>query len=121
MRRITITNTQWTIAFWGCAVVVLALALSPAPPRAFDTGWDKTNHLLAFVVLTLLGRRAYPAHLVAMLAGLLLYGGVIEILQSFVPTRFAEWMDLLTDAAGIGIGAGLYAGIQAVVRRGEHF
>jgi VanZ family protein len=36
---------------------------------------------------------------------LLAYGGLIEVLQLFVPNRDGEWGDWLADAVGIGIGA----------------
>ena len=32
-------------------VIVSYLALSPAPPHVLDTGWDKLNHVSAFVAL----------------------------------------------------------------------
>lgn len=100
--------TRWM--FWAAAIVVLALALAPMQPRSMpDFGSDKINHCLAFATLALLGRAAYPRHLLALLAGLMAYGGLIEILQSFTATRNAEWGDLLADAAGLGVGT-LFAG-----------
>lgn len=39
-----------------------------------------------------------------MLLGLLAYGGLIEVLQSFTPDRMAEWGDLLADGVGLLIG-----------------
>ena len=95
---------RWT--FWVTAVVVMVLALVPKlPPEIPSTGWDKSNHFLAFALLGLLGRAAYRKHLVAVLAGLLAYGGLIEVLQSFTPTREAEWADVLADALGLGLAA----------------
>ena len=41
---------------------------------------------------------AYPKRPAILLAGLLTYGGMIEVLQSFTPDRMAEWADLLADA-----------------------
>ena len=95
---------QWQVAFVLCAFSVLVLALLPAPPRLFTTGWDKSNHLLAFSVMAWLGLRAFPRRVLWVLAGLLAYGVLIEILQSFTPTRSAEWLDLLADALGILVG-----------------
>ena len=31
----------------------------------------------------------------------------VEVLQSFTPDRFAEWADVLADAVGLLVGAGL--------------
>lgn len=92
------------IAFWACAVAVLVLSLAPVTTPMPSTGWDKTNHLLAFATLSFLGRGAYPGRMIVVLAGLLGYGGLIEILQSFTPDRAAEWADLLADGAGLLFG-----------------
>ncbi|WP_213956015.1 VanZ family protein [Variovorax sp. dw_954] len=89
-------------AFWATCLVVLVLALVPTvPPEIPTTGWDKSNHMLAFAVLALLGRTAYSRRLAAVAVGLFLYGGLIEVLQSFTPTRMAEWGDLFADSLGI--------------------
>jgi len=90
--------------FWTCAAVVLVLSLLPPAPYMPTTGWDKTNHVLAFAVLAVLGCHAYPKRIAMTLFGLLLYGGLIEVLQSFTPDRYAEWEDAIAD--GIGILAG---------------
>ncbi|MBS0343515.1 MAG: polysaccharide biosynthesis protein [Proteobacteria bacterium] len=95
---------RWT--FWVAVAVVLVLALVPTLPREIpSTGWDKTNHLLAFALLGLLGRAAYRPHFGAVLAGLLAYGGLIEILQLLMPPRMGEWADVLADALGLGLAA----------------
>lgn len=38
------------------------------------------------------------------LLGLLAYGALIEILQSFTPNRTADWFDLFADSLGILAG-----------------
>jgi VanZ family protein len=81
------------------------LALSPAPPKEADLGWDKLNHLAAFASLAaiaFLGRVGAWLHIAL---ALLAYGALIEVLQSFTATRSAEWGDLLAD--GVGIASGL--------------
>lgn len=83
---------------------MLVLSLVPTTPEMPATGWDKGNHFLGFAVLAFLCLRAYPQRAAAMLAGLLLYGGLIEVLQSFTAYRSAEWGDLLADAIGIAGG-----------------
>lgn len=91
-------------AFWGCAVAVLVLSLAPVTTPMPSTGWDKSNHLLAFSTLAFLAHRAYPGRTVTVLAGLLAYGGLIEVMQSFTPDRAAEWADLLADGVGLLFG-----------------
>jgi FlaA1/EpsC-like NDP-sugar epimerase/VanZ family protein len=92
--------------FWCVALLVLVSALIEKVPELLTpTSWDKSNHFLAFVVLALLGRRAYRQHWRAVLVGLLAYGGLIEVLQTLTPTRSGEWGDLLADAVALGVTA----------------
>jgi len=95
----------WRLAFVLSLASVLLLSLAPATPASLTTGWDKTNHLLGFAVLGLLGLWSYPGRTVTVLLGLLAYGGLIEVLQSLTPYRLAEWADLLADALGLLLGA----------------
>jgi VanZ family protein len=91
-------------AFWVCALAVLAIALGPVPAEEPLTGWDKSNHVLAFLVLTLLGYVAWPRHLQRLLWALAAYGVAIEVLQMFVPDHHAHLLDVVGDAVGIGCG-----------------
>ena len=94
----------WIWAFGSVVLVVLVLALMPTVPHLPTTGWDKTNHLLAFAVLAWLGCHAYPQRMVSVLSGLLAYGALIEILQSFTTFRSADWHDFLADGLGLVLG-----------------
>lgn len=96
--------TRWRWAFALCLVVVLALALMPPRLPMPTTGWDKTNHVLAFAVLAVLGRLSYPGRTAAVLLGLLAYGGAIEVLQALTPYRTADFRDLLADGVGLLLG-----------------
>lgn len=111
-------SSQWQVAFVLCVFSVLVLALVPAPPRLFTTGWDKSNHFLAFSVMAWLGGKAFPQRLVFVLLGLLAYGALIEILQSLSPTRSAEWFDLVADALGIALGWAIVKGQAWVADKG---
>lgn len=102
------TSTRfWRLALVGVSIMVLALSLLPLGPDAPTTGWDKTNHLLAFATLAVLGCLAYPERIPITLLVLLAYGALIEVLQSFTDYRSAEWADLLADALGLVVGWGL--------------
>ncbi|NKE64808.1 VanZ family protein [Ramlibacter sp. RBP-2] len=91
-------------AFWLCMASVLALCLMPPAQHLPSTGWDKANHALGFAVLAVLGLAAYPARTARVLAGLLAFGALIEVLQSLTGYRTAEWLDLLADGAGLAAG-----------------
>ena len=109
----------WRITLLVLVVVIGWLALSPKPPPGVDLGWDKLNHACAFAALaaaacfSLRFERARPAALLA----LLVYGGLIEIAQTYVPGRNGEWADLLADAVGIAIGALLAAALLGAAER----
>ncbi len=73
---------------------------------------DKLLHFSAFLALAISsslaltpGRRSGWR----VVAGLLVYGTLIEIVQAFVPGRDASVQDLLADAAGIAAGLTLCA------------
>jgi|GEM_PF-1950069 len=87
----------WHWAFWACMSAVTVLALMPAMPHVPSTG-------------SVLGLRAYPTRTVAVLTGLLAFGGLIELLQSLTPDRMAEWADWLADSLGLLLGWGLVLG-----------
>ncbi|HEX6020293.1 MAG TPA: VanZ family protein [Burkholderiaceae bacterium] len=84
---------------------VLALWPQPNPPRSWFAGADKVQHALSFSVLVWLGVRGGYRRTLALVAGLLVLGGAIEVAQSFTATRTAEWFDWIADAAGIALGA----------------
>ena len=98
----------WRVILVLLLACIAVLALMPAPPSDFDTGWDKLNHWLAFGSLAFAACLSSPASRTTrllLLLSLLGFGGLIEVAQSYVPGRSAEWADLLADAIGIASGA----------------
>ncbi len=103
-------GSAWCKAvFAGLVLLVSWLAFTPNPPPGADLGWDKANHASAFATLMLVAACAWPQWLRASPAALLAYGGLIEIVQSFIPGRDGEWPDLLADGVGIVLGLALFA------------
>ena len=101
-------------------VVITWLALSPHPPRSLNTGWDKSNHALAFGSLafsSVWARWRRPQQWGVLVAALLAYGGAIEIAQTFLPPRSGEWVDLLADSVGIALGLALAWPVTRLARR----
>jgi VanZ family protein len=92
------------MAFLVSVFVVLVLALLPPQVHMPSTGWDKANHALVFVVLAILGCRAYPEGKPAVLLSLVGYGALIEVLQGLTGYRTAEWLDLAADGIGLLCG-----------------
>jgi len=101
--------------FVALVVVISWLAFSPAPPPGASLGWDKANHASAFAALMVTGRLAGPRLSWRVLAlGLLAYGGAIELIQTQLPPREGDWLDLLADAVGLGLGTA----VAIALRRG---
>ena len=100
----------WRLAFVAAVIAVLVLSLLPASelPK-FTRGWDKIQHVLAYVGLGLLGLAAWPERAMLVFAALLAFGAGIEVLQGLSGWRSAEWGDLLADAIGLGVVAMAYA------------
>lgn len=67
---------------------------------------EPAAHLLSFFVLAVLGLMTrWPAPRWGIALILVLYAGLTEIAQGFVPRRTPEWKDWFQDVAGIAIGA----------------
>lgn len=100
-------RTVWRVLLVLLLCAISYLALTPAPPRDMDTGWDKANHFLAFASLAFSGHWSAAARRTRYLllpAALVAYGGAVEVIQMFVPHRSSEWGDLLADSIGIALG-----------------
>jgi VanZ family protein len=95
---------------------VLLLMPSYAVPKAFDF-YDKAEHGLMFTTLLLVGLLAYPQRLLTVAWGLVLYGGLLEVLQTtLTTTRHGDWFDWLADSAGIAVGLVVYFAGQKITK-----
>jgi len=97
----------WRALLLALLAAITWLAVSPAPPPGMDTGWDKANHLLAFGSLAFASVWAQwpqPRRWGWLMLALLAYGVGIEVAQSFLPPRQADWHDVVADALGIAAG-----------------
>ncbi len=93
----------YKIAFFVTTFAVLLLALLPNGGGIETNLGDKANHFIAFFTLSLLLNRASStthARLRNMLA-LILFGVLIEFLQSFTSYRESDYHDIIADAVGI--------------------
>ncbi len=97
------------------AAAILILSLMPHPIELPDAmkDQDKIEHALAYFALafsaflTWEGKRARSrllSRLLLTVLGCSLYGGIIEVLQSFVG-RHMEFLDLVSDTAGAFLGS----------------
>jgi VanZ family protein len=107
---------RWQLLLALLAGVAAWFAFTPdsSPGPDFE-GADKLNHLLAFGSMGLAGLLSCAGgwqRALGAAAGLLAYGGFIELVQSQLPTRTASWADLLADACGILLGLLLAAALR---------
>jgi VanZ family protein len=117
-------DARWQPAWRAVLLVLMCVAawfaFIPATTTPQPTGLDKIEHLLAFASLGLAAAfTASPGlrRTVQAAAGLLLYGGFIELVQTQLPTRTADWADILADGVGVAAGLTVAALLRAAVRR----
>jgi len=79
----------------GIMLALLFVTSHPVPQ-----GWDKVAHFVCFSVITaLLWRGTAGRAPLAVLASVMAFGALDEVHQIFVPTRSAELLDFVADAA----------------------
>jgi VanZ family protein len=92
------------LAFWLLCILIATLSLLPVdqlPPQTLNI-WDKAQHAVGFMMLSLAGLFAYPRRLLALSVGLLVFGAAIEVAQSFTTWRYGDAWDWVADAVGVG-------------------
>ncbi len=105
----------WRVLLLLLLVVISWLAFRVPPQGDEFAQADKVKHIAAFAALALVGRlcgRPSGLNLLIVVGGLLLYGGLIEIVQTQLPYRQGDWADLLADSLGILLGSLLLAALQ---------
>lgn len=102
------------------AVFIAIFSIMPMPPIIPEI-WniDKVQHMVAYGIMAILflrlfierrlfeKRRATALAFIAATA----FGGFIEIVQSFTPTRFGDIFDAMANAIGAFAGAYLYSAV----------
>ncbi|GHA85006.1 hypothetical protein GCM10009069_05150 [Algimonas arctica] len=87
------------LLFWGAAAFALIMACLPQLVALPGHPGDKLLHIIAFMALALLAALAYPrVRLLSVLAGLSLFGALIELVQ-LIPAlnRTGDWTDWAAD------------------------
>ncbi len=89
-------------ALWVTVLAIFYLATTSVDHTIQSTFSDKFNHLIAFIVLSLLAHIAYPVtQKIKWAVALFGYGLLIEVVQYFLPHREFSLLDLVTDLSGI--------------------
>ncbi|MBN2533851.1 MAG: VanZ family protein [Spirochaetales bacterium] len=110
------------IFFLFIALSILVLSLIPVPQVEFVQFSDKITHIIAYGLLACFFVFAFSSgnihfRLLSLISitACTFYGGIIEILQSFVQ-RSPEFMDLVADFTGSVIGT-IIATIVMFIRK----
>ncbi|MGB5964322.1 MAG: VanZ family protein [Sulfurimonadaceae bacterium] len=95
------------VLFYLTVITIIILAFSPeygilSPFISFS---DLLNHMIAFIVLFLFLNTLYPSLSLKKIIVILLSNAIlIEVVQSFLPTHQADWLDVAADSTGMLIG-----------------
>src|SRR5947209_20603936 len=88
---------------WAAACFAFVMAVLPHPPEIPGAPNDKVQHIIAFATLAALGSFAYPRiALLRLLAGLSLFGALIEVVQA-IPAlqRDSDIWDWVADTCAV--------------------
>ncbi|MFL6763848.1 MAG: hypothetical protein ACJ8FO_01475 [Sphingomicrobium sp.] len=91
--------------FWTAACFAFVMAVLPHPPEIPGEPNDKVQHIVAFATLAALGSFAYPRiALLRLLAGLSLFGALIEVVQA-IPAlhRDSDIRDWIADTVAVAV------------------
>ena len=96
--------------FFGAAWFAVIMASLPQPLQIPGQPSDKMQHIIAFAVLTLLARLAYPAtKRWRIFVSLAFLGALIEAVQAIVALhRYASLRDWLADCGAVAITMGFW-------------
>lgn len=119
------------LSYWAPLAVymslVFALSANPMPERMPDY-WqiDKLYHFGAYLVMGLLWARAFnhgragrPGMWVFLTAAgiTVIFGGLVEVYQSFLPYRTGDIVDAVANGAGGFAGVFLYGWLKLLMER----
>ena len=96
-----------TLSFATAAFLLIALFVSaPYTGGLFKPPWDKVAHFGFFGgITTLLAVGFGRKHILFAFRVAVMFGIADESYQAFLPTRHADWDDLLTDIVAAGCAA----------------
>jgi len=106
--RRTLVNPRSVFRCLACLLIIIVAWLAFKPSTGSNEGlpWDKANHALAFLVLTVVVARGWPG-LSAWRLGLMMLaaGAAIEVIQA-IPLigRDADGWDVVADMTGFVLG-----------------
>lgn len=96
----------WLLLGWSLVIAVVWLSLAPQQAVHATAVPDKVGHLLAYLALALWFGALYRGRSrLALMAGLVSLGAVLELLQALGAVRHAEAADLVANVVGVVAGS----------------
>ena len=104
--------------FFMTLLVIEFLATATVGVESVALGWDKLNHLFAFMVLYILFSLAFrDLSIVLKVLLLFAFGLQIEIVQSFLPPREFSSFDVAVDMVGIVLGVLVFPHVSNIAKK----
>lgn len=98
-------RSAWVAGGYGLALLITLLSLLPGLPGPDTAGFDKIGHTAMYALLAFWFCGLYrPSHWPLIFILLAALGGILELAQSLLSARTAEWLDMAANAAGLGLG-----------------
>ena len=104
MTYIKLIQQNWKLETIFLLLIITFLSLYPFQKLPELAGTDKTHHLVAYFFLALPTGLKKPNKWVLFIFLFIIFGGVIEMIQSYV-NRSGEWLDFFANTIGIIFGS----------------
>lgn len=101
---IILKQRNFRIAAWCCLTVLTYLSLIPAEFEIRTGAPGGFEHLIAYFGTAFWFGLGYPIILARVAAGLVIYGGLMEVLQLVSPERYPSILDALSSGTGAVLG-----------------
>jgi VanZ family protein len=101
---------------WLLLLAVTVLTFVPAVLRPVSGLGQNVEHFTIFVLMGAAFAVAYRRYAYSIGLALLVFTGILELLQLFVPGRHARLSDFVVDALGVGVGMAAGAWLSRFVR-----
>jgi VanZ family protein len=105
-------------AGWGCVGLIAVLSLLPGDEMVRTSLGGHVEHAMAYAGTALLLSFGSPARKTWwIMAGLVAYAGLLEVLQNFSPGRHPAVEDWVASSTGVLVGCAAARLLDGLVRR----